>query len=57
MISPYIFGGISGLVFNTRLDGNKFAFAIPFGFGLNISLIIIGRFLQNSCSELLIQIH
>lgn len=33
MISPYIFGGISGLVFNTRLDGNKFAFAIPFGFG------------------------
>ena len=33
MISPYILGGISGLVFNTRLDGNKFAFAIPFGLG------------------------
>ncbi|WP_374450807.1 DUF6089 family protein, partial [Cloacibacterium normanense] len=24
MLSPYIFGGISGLMFNTTLEGNKF---------------------------------
>ena len=30
MLSPYIFGGISGLMFNTTLEGNKFVFDIPF---------------------------
>ncbi len=34
LLSPYIFGGISGLMFNTTLEGNKFGFAIPFGAGL-----------------------
>lgn len=34
MLSPYIFGGISGIMYNTTLQGNQFGFAIPFGAGL-----------------------
>ena len=32
--SVHIFWRISGLMFNTTLEGNKFGFAIPFGAGL-----------------------
>ena len=49
MISPYIFGGISGLMFNTTLEGNKFGFAIPFGAGLkykfNYNWALFGEFM------------
>ena len=49
MLSPYIFGGISGLMFNTTLGGNKFAFAIPFGAGLkykfNYNWALFGEFM------------
>ena len=49
MLSPYIFGGISGLMFNTTLEGNKFAFAIPFGAGLkykfNYNWALFGEFM------------
>ena len=49
MLSPYIFGGISGLMFNTTLEGNKFGFAIPFGAGLkykfNYNWALFGEFM------------
>ena len=49
MLSPYIFGGISGLMFNTTLGGNKFGFAIPFGAGLkykfNYNWALFGEFM------------
>ena len=49
MLSPYIFGGISGLMFNTTLKGNKFGFAIPFGAGLkykfNYNWALFGEFM------------
>ncbi len=49
MLSPYIFGGISGLMFNTPLEGNKFGFAIPFGAGLkykfNYNWALFGEFM------------
>ena len=49
MLSPYIFGGISGLMFNTTLEGNKFGFAIPFGAGLkykfNHNWALFGEFM------------
>lgn len=49
MLSPYIFGGISGLMFNTTLEGNKFGYAIPFGAGLkykfNYNWALFGEFM------------
>lgn len=49
MLSPYIFGGISGLMFNTTSGGNKFGFAIPFGAGLkykfNYNWALFGEFM------------
>lgn len=49
MLSPYIFGGISGLMFNTTKEGNKFGFAIPFGAGLkykfNYNWALFGEFM------------
>ena len=49
MLSPYIFGGISGVMFNTTLEGNKFGFAIPFGAGLkykfNYNWALFGEFM------------
>ena len=49
ILSPYIFGGISGLMFNTTLEGNKFGFAIPFGAGLkykfNYNWALFGEFM------------
>ena len=49
MLSPYIFGGISGLMFNTTFEGNKFGFAIPFGAGLkykfNYNWALFGEFM------------
>ena len=49
MLSPYIFGGISGLMFNTTVEGNKFGFAIPFGAGLkykfNYNWELFGEFM------------
>lgn len=49
MLSPYIFGGISGLMFNTTLEENKFGFAIPFGAGLkykfNYNWALFGEFM------------
>lgn len=49
MLSPYIFGGISGLMFNTTLEGNNFGFAIPFGAGLkykfNYNWALFGEFM------------
>lgn len=49
MLSPYIFGGISGLMFNTTLEGNQFGFAIPFGAGLkykfNYNWALFGEFM------------
>ena len=55
MLSPYIFGGISGLMFNTTLEGNKFGFAIPFGAGLkykfNYNWALFGEFMLRATNS------
>lgn len=49
LLSPYIFGGISGIMHNTILSGYKFSFALPFGFGLkykfNYNWALFGEFM------------
>ena len=49
LLSPYIFGGVSGLMYSTSFSGNQFAFAIPFGFGMkykfNYNWSLFGEFM------------